>query len=230
MEFRGPNGEILPAQAPAVPSLLQMAQGEAPQTGTDWGAAAEPMIKDYLGGNTLEQYKQGQASGQFAPGELPAWTDKANWGPPPAYVGDGSQSFFPDAFSKRGDPAGKFWSWGDYIKQAGGQMPEVMDRRPNTLNWRQLGGAGSGLQGLGLPGGSPGDFMFMGHHINTSKLQQDLRQGTDPSGEGASNAPPIRRIQGRGPENPASFIHGSAVYTGLPGQLENWQGGQPYWT
>jgi len=155
---------------------------------------------------------------------LPPQYIESNWGPPPPLNEETAPGWFPSQFNNRGPGStGKFWTMKDYERQRfnkyGGQPPEIGDERPNTLDWRLLGN------------NSPGDFMFLGHHIGMGKLNEDLHQGQNPDfGEGGSNRPPIRRIQGRGPENPASFIHGGAVFTGLPGQLENWAGGQPYWT
>ena len=194
----------LGGQAPQLPpSLLQMAQGEAP---------------DMRGG--------GPQGGQYEN----AWDNPANWGPPPPITGPmpgTQQGWFPDVFQRQ-DPGGKFWSMGDYLRQYynkfGGQMPEVLDERHvNTINSQMLANPGRPNE--------PGAFMYLGHHISPAQMTYDLNVGRNPSGEGGGNRSPIRRIQGLGPENPASFIHGSTFATGLPGQLENWSGGSsPYWT
>jgi len=220
MPFRGgppPElglGGVGQQAAPQVPGLLQMAQSA--------------MDGDGRGG--------GPQGGQYEN----AWDNPANWGAPPPMDPTlnkdnflQQQGWFPSAFQQGRDPAGKFWSMKDYLgqyyKKFGLQEPEYMaggqeDRHINTINPNMLGGARGPAE--------PGAFMYLGHHISPSQLNYDLNVGKNPpaGGEGGGNQSPIRRIQGMGPANPASFIHGSGFVTGLPGQLENWAGGQPYWT
>ena len=208
--------------APQVPGLLQMAQsamdggGGAPQTFAGAGPQAQ-------------QYEN-------------AWDNPANWGAPPPMNPNLNKDnflqnpgFFPGGFQPggRGDPNGKFFSMKDYYQQYydkfGLQAPEYMpggqeDRHINTLNPALLGGARGPAE--------QGSFMYLGHQISPSQYIYDQNVGKNPpaGGEGGGNWSPIRRIQGLGPANPASFIHGSGFVTGLPGQIENWAGGQPYWT
>jgi len=207
MPFRGgPPPEFglgqVGGQAPQLPpSLLQMAQGEAP---------------DMRGG--------GPQGGQYEN----AWDNPANWGPPPPIRGpmpSSQQGWFPDVFSHGQDPTGKFWSMGDYMRQYqqkyGGSLPEVMDERHvNTLNSRMLANAARPNE--------PGAFMYLGHHISPGQMIQDLQQGQNPpaGAEGGGNRPPIRKgIQRYGSEFSAAFPYGGVTMLGLPGQLENWATG-----
>ena len=199
-----------------VPGLLQMAQ--AAMSGDGGGRGGGPMGQQYEN----------------------AYDNPANWGAPPPMDPNlnadnflQQQGWFPSAFQQGRDPNGGFWSMKDYLgqyyKKFGIPEPEYMpggqeDRHINTLNPGLLGGARGAAE--------PGAFMYLGHHISPSQLTYDLNVGKNPpaGAEGGGNQSPIRRIQGLGPANPASFIHGSSFVTGLPGQLENWAGGQPYWT
>jgi hypothetical protein len=189
------------AAAAAVPSLMQMAQGEAPAMGSRGG---------------------GPPGGQF---ENP-WDNPANWGPPPEPTGPMSasqQGWFPSMFQQGSDPQGKFWSMGDYMRRYqqkfGGQLPEVMDEtHNNTINPAMLANAARPLE--------PGAFMYGGHHISPGQLREDLYRGQNPpaGAEGGGNWSPIRRVPGMqlGSMSPAVFHHGSTARVGLPGQLEPW--------
>ena len=182
--------------APQVPGLLQMAQSAM---SGDGGRGGGPMGQQYEN----------------------AWDNPANWGAPPPVTGpmSATQGFFPSMFQQGQDPNGKFWSMGDYMRQYqqkyGGQLPEVMDERPNTLNSNLLGG-------------EPGAFMYLGHHISPGQMIQDLQQGQNPpaGAEGGGNRPPIRKgIQRYGSEFSAAFPYGGVTMLGLPGQLEPWATG-----
>jgi len=183
------------------PGLLQMAQSA--------------MSGDGRGG--------GPMGGQYEN----AWDNPANWGPPPQITGPmpaSQQGWFPEVF-KQHDPQGKFWSWGDYMRQYqqkyGGQLPEVMDERHvNTINSQMLANPARPNE--------PGAFMYLGHHISPGQMIQDLQQGQNPpaGAEGGGNRPPIRRgIQRYGSEYSAAFPYGGVTMIGLPGQLEPWATG-----
>ena len=191
-------GGIGGAQSPQVPGLLQMAQDAMGDGGGGF---------------------RGGGQGQGLP--MAAWENPANWGPAPtptAPMPAVQQGWFPDVFSHGRDPNGKFWSMGDYMRQYqqkyGGQLPEVMDERPNTLNSNLLGG-------------EPGAFIYLGHHISPGKMLQDFEQGKNPpaGAEGGGNRPPIRHNTRFGGEFPAAFPYGGVTMLGLPGQLENWATG-----
>jgi len=210
----GGLGQVGQQAAPQVSGLLQMAQSAMNGDGR-------------AGGPQGGQYEN-------------AWDNPANWGPPPPMDPRlnkdnflQQQGFFPGVFQQGRPQTGGFFSMDDYLGQYydkfGLQRPEVMEggqsnRHINTLNPGMLGGARGPAEA--------GSFMYLGHQISPSQMTYDLNVGKNPpaGGEGGGNWSPIRRIQGLGPANPASFIHGSGFVTGLPGQLENWAGGQPYCT
>jgi hypothetical protein len=182
----GQQAGMLQQAAEQQPGLMQMVQG---------GAAAPDWI---------------QNTGGYSPEQLPSWYNPANWGPAPPPGEYGRGAWGPN------DPGGKFWTGRDqmmqYHKKYGGALPEVMDDRPNTRNWRLLGN-------------EPGNYMTMGHLIGMGKLREDLTRGQNPDGgEGASNWSPIRSVPGMqlGPEYPAVFAHGSTARVGIPGQLDPW--------
>lgn len=219
MDIRG-MGPPQQQAAAAVPSLLQMAQGEAPQAAQNYAPqwvmdewnrtpASAPMDGG-IGGGGVGGYTQDQ---------LAPWYNPANWGPPPEIDAQGRPS---------NAATGGFWSGGDALKQQaakyGGQMPEVLDQRPNTSNWHLLGGQAA--PSANNPNGSePGNYMTMGHLISQLRRQYDLKLGTDPSGyEGGGNWSALRFGADRalGPEFPAMRPHGSASAYGIPGQLEPW--------
>lgn len=117
----------------------------------------------------------------------------ANWGPPP--------------MDARGDviraPTGGFWTMADVIRRQhemfGGQMPEVLDERPNTYNWHLLGN-------------EPGNYMTNGLLISAAKRYYDLhRPISDPMTAGSFRS---------APQFGPGMFWSTTGELGIPGQLE----------
>jgi hypothetical protein len=235
-----PNTPLPQSSDPSIPGLYQMAMGGAGGAdGNDWAPAwvreqlpanlaywsslneGAPTSGPDYGGAFADMSNVNRPLGSDA-GKLASYYNPNNWGPPPAItepLGADRRAlgYFPSQFAKGGsDPNDKFWTQKAlltaYNQAYPGGQTSGMDERPNTRNSRLLGGG-------------PGDFMFLGHHINQGKMRQDFLEGTDYSASGVSR-PRMGFSTRYGPEMPATFSYGNLMSRmGLPGQLEPWATG-----